>query len=283
MQYNLTIVIPSLNEEWLGETLKDVLKNSNEETEIIVMLDGWIPDYELPKSKRLKVIQLKETQGQRRAQNLGVKESNAEFVMKLDSHVSMSKDFDKIMIGIMKENPNIVLVPSFTNLWVYNWVCPKGHRTYQGKVDKCGQCEETKLEKELVWQNNTKIYSDFKFSEDLIFEYGDLENYEMLHEVKAIQGSGIMVSKENYFKWQLCDESWGSWGQAGVEMAIKVWNNGSKIMCTRRAFMGHFFRKENEFPYLRDMKSVDENYNRSKLLAKENAEIIKIKTGIIIE
>ena len=221
-QPKLSVVIPSLNEEWLGETIKDVLKNSNEETEIIVMLDGWTPDYELPKSERLKVIQLKETQGQRRAQNLGVKESNAEFVMKLDSHVSMSKDFDKIMIKIMRENPDIVLVPALGNLHVYNWICKEGHKTYQGKVDKCSQCEETDLKKELIWKISSKLYSDFRFSKDLIFEYGDVDNYEMLHETNAIQGSCFCVSRENYFGWNLCNESWGSWGQQGYEIWKKL-------------------------------------------------------------
>ncbi len=133
---------------------------------------------------------------------------------------------------------------------------------------KCSQCDEIKLTKELVWQNNTKVYSDFHFDKDLIFQFGDPENYELLHETKGIQGSGFMVLKDNYFKWQLCDESWGSWGQQGYEVYKKTIVNGGKVLSTRSAFMGHFFKKIDEFPYDRDMKQVDMAYEKSKELAK---------------
>lgn len=269
MKYKLSVIIPSLNEEWLGETIKDVLAHSSEETEIIVVLDGWKPDYELPKSDRLKVIALEKTIGQRKAQNLAIKASTAKFVAKLDAHVSLSDNWDEVMLKIIEANPNIVLVPAFTNLWVYNWVCPQGHKTYQGKVDKCSQCEETSLTKELVWRNNTKIYSDFRFNKDLIFEYGDVENYEMFHSVDAIQGSGFMVSRSNYWRWRLCDESWGSWGSQGYEIWKKTQDNGGRVFCTRKAFMGHFFRKADEFPYERDQKQIDGAYLKAKELAKK--------------
>ena len=260
----LSVIIPARSEEFLQNTIDDVFKHLEADTEVLVGLDGW--DKELQKRPNLKIFHESSPIGQRAMQNALARQSDAKYLLKLDAHVSLSQGFDRVMLEIMEANPDIVLVPAFTNLWVYNWVCPQGHRTYQGKVDKCSQCEETKLEKEIVWKNNTKVYSDFRFNDDLIFEYGDLENYEMFHPVQAIQGSGFCVSRENYWKWNLCDESWGSWGSQGYEIWKKVQNNGSKTFVTRKAFMGHFFRKVDEFPYERDMKQVDMAYQKSKEL-----------------
>src|SRR3990167_8444327 len=230
---DLSIIIPSLNEEWLGKTLGDLLLHIEANTEIIVILDGWKPDYELPKDDRIKIICNKTTQGQRKSQNIGVKESTAKYVMKLDAHVSLSQGFDKVMLEIMETNPEIVLVPALGNLHVYDYICPLKHRTYQGKVDKCSQCDSEELTKELVWKISSKLYSDFYFDKDLIFQFGAVDNFEMLHETKAIQGSCFLVSRDNYWIWELCDELWGSWGQQGYEVYTKTIRNGGKVFSTR--------------------------------------------------
>ncbi len=233
----LSIIIPSRNEEFLQNTIDDVFQHSElgDDMEVLVGDDGSdkfpfhiiksIPRIHPPIESwpnRYRWLEEEKSIGQRAMQNKLAKIAEGKYLLKLDAHVSMSQGFDKAMLEIMEANPNIVLVPAFTNLHVYNWVCPQGHRTYQGKVEKCSQCEETKFTKELVWKNNTKIYSDFKFNNDLIFEYGDVENYEMLHEVAAIQGSGFIVSRDNYWKWNLCDESW----EAGDS---KVMKSGKKL------------------------------------------------------
>ena len=40
MNYDLTIVIPARNEEWLSQTVVDLLKNKRGKTKILVGLDG---------------------------------------------------------------------------------------------------------------------------------------------------------------------------------------------------------------------------------------------------
>src|SRR3990167_4497085 len=258
----LSILIPARNEEFLQKTIDDVFEHSETDTQVLVGLDGW--HTKIKKRPNLRIFRKSSPIGQRAMQNYLARQSNAKFLMKLDAHCSLSQGFDKAMIEIMEANPNIVLVPALGNLHVYDWLCPKSHRTYQGKVDKCSQCDSTKLVKDLVWKIESKLYSDFYFDKDLIFQFGDVDNFEMLHETKAIQGSGFLVSRKNYFDWNLCDESWGSWGQAGIEMILKVWNNGSRVMCTRKAFMGHMFRKIDEFPYERDDKQIARAYKMSK-------------------
>src|SRR3990167_3588817 len=260
----LSILVPARNEEFLQQTIDDIFLHSElgDKLEILVGLDGW--HTKLKKRPNLRVFESTNVLGQRATQNALAGISEAKYIMKLDAHVSVSQGFDKVMLEIMEANPNIVLVPALGNLHVYDWLCPLKHRTYQGKVDKCGQCDSKDLKKELVWKIESKLYSDFYFDKDLIFQFGDVDNYEMLHETQGIQGSCFVVSRDNYWKYNLCDESWGSWGQAGIEMILKVWNNGSRVMCTRKAFMGHMFRKIDEFPYERDDKQIARAYKMSK-------------------
>ena len=40
----LTVLIPARNEDMLDRTLQDLLENIEANTEIIVVLDGWIPN-----------------------------------------------------------------------------------------------------------------------------------------------------------------------------------------------------------------------------------------------
>jgi len=259
----LSILVPARNEEFLQQTIDDIFLHSElgDKLEILVGLDGW--HTKLKKRPNLRVFESTNVLGQRATQNALAGISEAKYIMKLDAHVSVSQGFDKVMLEIMEANPNIVLVPALGNLHVYDWLCPLKHRTYQGKVDKCGQCDSKDLTKELVWKISSKLYSDFYFDKDLIFQFGDVDNFEMLHETKAIQGSGFLVSRENYWKWQLCDESWGSWGQMGFEIYTKTLKNGGKVMATRKAFMGHFFRKVDEFPYSRSQEQIDGAYKKS--------------------
>src|SRR3990167_7823559 len=263
----LSILVPARNEEFLQQTIDDIFLHSElgDKLEILVGLDGW--HTKLKKRPNLRVFESTNVLGQRATQNALAGISEAKYIMKLDAHVSVSQGFDKVMLEIMEANPNIVLVPALGNLHVYDWLCPLKHRTYQGKVDKCSQCDSTDLKKELVWKIESKLYSDFYFDKDLIFQFGDVDNYEMLHETMMIQGSGFVVSKSDYFKHNLCDESFGSWGQQGYEVWKKTIDNGGKVFSTRRAFMGPFFRKIDEFPYLRDQEQIDMAYRKSKELA----------------
>ena len=52
--HDLSVLIPGRNEEWLSETLVDMLKAIRANTEIIVVLDGETFPKELPTDPRIK-------------------------------------------------------------------------------------------------------------------------------------------------------------------------------------------------------------------------------------
>lgn len=259
----LSIIIPSLNEEFLGKTLEDLLSHTGSETEIICVLDGWKPTYELPKDLRIKYIHFEKSQGQRRATNLAVKESIAKFVMKTDSHCSFAPNFDTQLLKDIKDN--MVMTALMCRLHAFDWLCSCGKRQYQDH--KPESCHEWK--KEIIWNIAPKPFTKrYSFDTNMVFQYEKhQEETEELVETLALQGSMFMVSRENYWKWNLCDENFGSWGFQGVETALKCWFNGGTVVTNKNTFYGHMFRTE-DIPYERTKEQVEIAHEKARQFLK---------------
>ena len=95
---DLSVLIPARAEMFLKNTIDDILKNIEADTEIIVTLDGEWADPPIPQNDRVNIIYVPESIGQRAAQNIACRLSKAKFVMKADAHVAFDKGFDRKMI-----------------------------------------------------------------------------------------------------------------------------------------------------------------------------------------
>jgi len=253
---DLSILIPARNEEFLSETVEDLLKNIEMDTEIIVVLDGQWPVKPLPVDIRVKVVYLPEARGQRAAQNVAFKISEGKYVAKFDAHCAFDKGFDKKLLTDMQDD--IVMVPLMRNLHVFDWVCENGHRRYQGPSGPCQQCGKP-TKKDIVWiaKNNPQSTS-YCFDSDPHFQYHNAykkvqeASGSHLVETMSLQGSGFLCSREKYIEWNLCDENWGSWGSQGIEVACKAWYNGGRVICNKATWYAHLFRTQGgdfSFPY----------------------------------
>lgn len=266
MIYELSILVPARNEEFLVRTLEDILENIEAETEIIVVLDGAWADPPIPQHDRVNVIYVPETIGQRAAINLACRLSKAKYVMKVDAHCSFRKGFDKSMIKAMKRaGDDVVMAPIMKNLHVYDWVCVSGHRQYQDKGSKCLICGK-EMEKEMVWTPRKGINStSFCFDSEPHFQYfNDYKSRQTgdLVETMSLQGSCFMLTRENYWKLNICDEAFGSWGSQGIEVACKFWLSGRRVLVNKRTWYAHTFRTKGAngfgFPYPNEESKIQE-------------------------
>lgn len=270
-RYTLSIVIPSRNEEWLSRTVDDLLKNKADTTEILVGLDGAWADPPIADHPDVRLVYYPESIGQRAMQNRLVKLSTAKYVMKADAHTAWDKDFDTKMISKMEDD--ITMVPVMRNLHVFDWKCLNcGLRTYQGPDPK--QCRnemcaniEQRHGKKLVWNPKTNPQSSaYRFNKNLQFKYfPELRQSlpkEGLQESMSLQGSCFMCTRENYWKLELCDESWGSWGQQGSEVAIKTWLSGGRVLCNFDTWYAHLFRTQHGFSFPYSMSGNDQHRAR---------------------
>ena len=186
--YDLSVIIPGKNEEFIGVTAGDVLQNIEGNTQIVVVLDGFetsVPD--IPNDPRVKVLKFDVSLGQRAATNRGVGASDAKYVMKLDAHCAVDKGFDVKMLGAFKEiGDDVTMIPTLYNLHAFNWRCKKcGKEWYQGLIPEHCKVEENKqqinnlncdnmtdFEKVIVWKPRLNRKSEFyRFDTTLHFQY----------------------------------------------------------------------------------------------------------------
>ena len=290
-EIELSVLIPARNEEFLGRTIQDVLQHSKANTEVIAILDGYLPNPPLPVDPRLTVIYNPVAVGQRAGTNQAAKIARGKYVMKLDAHCAVDDGFDvKMLEAFKKVGDNVTMIPTMKNMHVFDWVCPDGHRRYQGLSGVCLDCGKPTV-KDIVWiaKNSPNTFT-FRFDKTMHFQYfGELakrpENIkgalcldgtydERLRETLSIQGSAFMLTKENYFKWDVSsEEQFNSWGQQGVEVACKTWMFGGRVIANLNTWHAHMFRTKGGdfgFPYSNPQAKVNENREKSRELFQKD-------------
>ena len=116
----LSVLIPSRNEQFLSQTVADILKNARGDIEVIVVLDGYWPNPPLPDDKRLILLHHGKAQGMRPAINAAVAVSRGEYLMKCDAHCAFGEGFDEILKADCADN--WVVVPRRHRLEPEAWV-----------------------------------------------------------------------------------------------------------------------------------------------------------------
>jgi glycosyltransferase involved in cell wall biosynthesis len=251
---DLDVIIPSgPNEEFTQKTIADVLENSTADTGVIVILDGWWPAEPIPDHPKVTVVHHVNPIGQRAAVNEGARISQAKFVMKLDAHCSVAPGFDTQLINDCRRR-NWTLVPEMWNLHVLDWKCTTCGETYYqaDRPDTC--CEKADFEKVIVWKPRKRRNTyQWNFDNTLHFQYWrDRKPKGKIVETMSFIGCCWFIHREQYWKLEGLDESHGSWGQVGTELACKTWLSGGKLLTDRNTWMAHCFRTKSKywkFPY----------------------------------
>lgn len=259
---DLSVVIPARNEMFLKHTIDDLIKHIKGNTEIIAILDGYWPEPGIPDHPMVTLIHHVSSIGQRAATNEGVKISNAKYIMKVDAHCAFDDGFDIKMISDMQDD--WTMVPLMKNLHVFDWVCPDGHRRYQGPSGVCTECEKPTV-MEIIWHaKNNPLSTSYCFDPEPHFQYfNDYKDRpggrDDITETMSLQGSCFMMTRDKYNELNVCDETLGSWGSQGIEVAVKTWLSGGKVMCNHKTWYGHCFRTQGGdfgFPYPMSGKQV---------------------------
>ncbi len=263
----LSVIIPSRNEMFLARTIEDILENIEGNTEIIAVLDGNWADPPIKDHPKVTLIYHSQSIGQRAACNEAAKLSRAKYLLKCDAHCSFDKGFDVKLMADMQDD--WTMVPTMRNIHAFDWVCKKcGDRRYQGPTPiNCPKCDNiTDFERDVVWIAKTNPQSvSYCFDSGPHFQYfrefrkrsgakGDIT------ETMSLQGSCFMVTRDKFFELGLCNEKFGSWGSQGIEVAVKTWLSGGRVVCNQKTWYGHMFRTQGGdfgFPWPCSGRQVD--------------------------
>lgn len=250
---DLSILIPARNELFLARTIADILAHAESDYEILAVLDGAWADPPVPDHPRVTMIYHPQSVGQRAATNEAARTSSGKYLMKVDAHCAFDQGFDVKLLADMQ--PDWTMVPVMRNLHAFDWVCPEGHRRYQGPSGPCDVCGKPTV-RDVVWIAKSSPQSTaYRFDNTLHFQYwGEYKSKQKgdLVETMSLQGSCFLVTREKYFDLELCDEAHGSWGQQGVEVACKTWLSGGRVIVSKKTWYAHMFRTQGGdfgFPY----------------------------------
>lgn len=235
----LSIIIPSRNEKYLEKTIKNVLENAEGEIEILVALDGWLPEPQIvTNDPRVTFFHEPESIGQRQSINKLARIAKGEYIMKLDAHCAVGPGFDRLLFEEFGDNWTVI--PRMYNLDVETWT-PKLHKRtdymYMGMDDKGFLRAEYYPNAHLKQPDNDLLIDD----------------------TMACMGPCFVMKKDWFWELGGCDEAHGSWGAQSVEVSCKAWLSGGELKVNKKTWFAHWFRGGGGpgFPYPLSGNAVD--------------------------
>jgi glycosyltransferase involved in cell wall biosynthesis len=233
----VSIIIPARNEVYLEKTIRNVLQNAEGDIEIIAILDGYIPDPSIDtKDERVKFIHFEKSIGQRAACNRGVEQSTGKYIMKLDAHCSVDKGFDVKLKADCEYDWTVI--PTMYNLDITTWK-PKLHK--KTNYMYFTSMDSDKPFRPQYYEGRTK---DNKQREP--------KNDKMIDDILCCMGPGWFMHKDRFLEQGGCDERHvGGWGMQSIEVSLKAWLSGGKLVVNKKTWFAHWFRGGGGpgFPY----------------------------------
>ena len=239
----LSVIIPSYKDPLLQKTINSLLENAEGEIEVIAVLDGYYPPSEqIVDDKRVKYLHLGKNRGMRGAINAGMAIAKGEFMMRLDEHCMFGKGYDKILTEACK--PNQIMTARRYFLDPVKWeVMDLPYVDYEKLVIQNAGNGVRKFSGQ-PWRSRDKKHKNIT-----------------VDETTAMQGSMWIIPH----KWwdevigELQTEGYGPTYQDSVEVTMKTWQAGGKLMLHKGTFFAH---KHRSFPRTHQEGSPENRSNR---------------------
>jgi glycosyltransferase involved in cell wall biosynthesis len=237
MNHVVSIVIPSRNEKFLKQTIKDLLSKATGDIEIIPVLDGyWPASEELVNDKRVHYLHFSNSRGMRNAINSAVRISKGDYLFKIDAHCMVADGYDTALKADCQ--PNWVVVPRRLALDPHTWTL----------ID------------------NPKYPVDYMYlSNDFHGEVWTEKNQDqslkslLIDDLMSFQGSAWFMHKSYFDFLELMDEeSYGSFPYEAQEIGLKCWLSGGRVVVNKKTWYAHWHKtKEDGRGYSLDKSQVE--------------------------
>lgn len=245
----LSIAIPSRQERFLNNTIKDVLEKATGNIEVFPILDGYdLPEEQLIKDPRVKYLRIPIGNGEthkRHGVNIMVDICQGEYVASLDAHCMMAKGFDEQLVK--DHQPNWVQVPRRHRLDAENWciqeqsdnrppidyeylMFPLRYHPFSGSSKNRGPREPK--------SDYHPALHGFKW------DTRTLERWDVpIDDTMTIQGSFWFMTKDWFRETGLMQiDGFTGWGQEGEEISFKTWLSGGKVMTNKNTWYAHLHK-----------------------------------------
>jgi glycosyltransferase involved in cell wall biosynthesis len=236
----VSVIIPARNEIYLEKTIRSVLETAHGEVEVLVMLDGYKPEYPIDMSgERVTFYYYDKAIGQRPAVNEGARRAKGKYIMKLDAHCMMDDGWDEKLKADCK--PNWIVTPRHYVLDAENWV-PKWRKRNDFMFIRSPYAKD----------NAFRIaYYDASTARECPETYHKAKKARWLRgdvaPTMACIGACWFLHRDYYWEIEGMDEAAGHWGQMGVELGCKAWLSGGALMVNKKTWYAH--QHHSKFPW----------------------------------
>lgn len=222
----ISIIIPSRNEQFLPNTITELLNKAEGDIEVIAVLDGYYA--ELPKDGRVKIIHFGKSKGMRAGINAGVAVAKGEYIMKIDGHCMVDQGYDVKLVADCEKN--WVVIPRRKRLDAENWCIAN-----VGKPDVDYEF--------LSYPDDPKDFGGAGLN-GKIWTQRALDRKDILiDENMSFQGSCWFMFKDYFYELELMDEAnYGTFWNEAQEIGLKCWLSGGKVMTNKKTWYAHLHK-----------------------------------------
>ena len=234
----VSILIPSRNEPYLNKTVNDLFEKAKEDIEIIVMLDAYWPDPQLPKHDNLVIVHTGSIKGMRNNINSAARIATGKYIMKVDAHCMFDKNFDKVLKDDCEEN--WLSVPSRYSLDPEKWECKNKpaieylYITYPYAVDDMYGIGFNGRKLTGTTRGTTGYYEPEQ-------KYKD----KLIDDIMIFQGSCWFMHKKYFEYIDGLDENLYNIFQEASELTFKVWLSGGRVIRNKKTWYAHLHKNKD--------------------------------------
>lgn len=221
----VSVIIPSRNERFLGETINDIFTNAKGDIEIIAVLDGYWPDPPLKDYPNLTLIHRSFPKGMRDGINSGVAIAKGEYLLKTDAHCLFGEGFDEFLKADCLDD--WVVIPRRYSLDYESWrVDPTRPPTdYHYLTCPLNDPQDHGLHG-YWWRERSKDRAEF-----------------MIDDEMSSQGSCWFMTKAHYNRMGFLSEiGYGPFIQEFQEIGMKTWLSGGQVKVNKKTFYAHLHK-----------------------------------------
>ncbi len=215
MDSSVSVIIPARNEPYLQKTIDSVI---DEVLEVIVVLDGYLPD--LKPHPKLRTIHYGEARGMRNAINSAATIARGDYLLKTDAHCKFEPGFAAKLTETCKDKT--IVVPRRYRLDPEKWEIIQDGRP---PIDKM------------------RLTADLHGRD---WQEGNTE--DLIEETPSSQGSCWFMSKDYFNELELMDEStYGSFWSEFQEIGLKCWLSGGQVLVDKRTNYAHWHKDKRGY------------------------------------
>lgn len=235
----ISIIIPSKEEPYLEKTIRDVLKNTIGEIEVLPVLDGYEPPAEeIVNDPRVRYLRVNSV-GMRTAISSAVAVAKGEYLMKLDAHCMIAPGIDEALRADCEDN--WVVIPRRYRLDAENWCIDKTkvpvdyeHFIYPRKF-------YPHLLRGFRWEERREARKDILIDDTLSF-----------------QGSCWFMTKKHFERHKFLQNPGyrGVPQQEAEEIGLTTWLSGGRVVVNKKTWYAHYRKPGGKRGYFLDLKQT---------------------------